>query len=85
LIAALVFVVIGNIYTFIQMHLGPGRFFRVKLQPSPVKSLKPLQPTREDLADCFGRCKALGLKIGKVAKLDEVWSRLERSIAGLDS
>ncbi len=85
LLAALIFVVVGTIYTFIQMHLGPGRFFRAKLQPSLVKSLKPLQPTREDLVDCFGRCKTLGLKIGKVAKVDEVWSRLERSIAGLDS
>jgi hypothetical protein len=85
LLAALIVVVIGIIYTFIQMHLGPGRFFRAKVLPSLVKSLKPLQPTREDLADCFERCKTLGLKIGKVAKIDEVWSRLERSIAGLDS
>jgi len=44
--------------------------------------LRPLQPTRQDLADCLERCKTLGLKIGKVAKLDEVWAPLERQIAG---
>jgi len=85
LLAALIFVAIGTIYTLVQMHLGPGRFFRVKLLPSLVKALKPLEPTREDLADCLERCKTLGLKIGKVVKVDEVWSRLERSIAGFDS
>jgi hypothetical protein len=85
LVTALIFVVIGTVYTFIQMHLGPGRFYRAKLLPPLVKALKPLAPTREDVAECVARCKTLGLKIGKVAKLDEIWSRLERSIAGFDS
>lgn len=85
LLAALILVVIGTIYTFIQMHLGPGRHFRAKILPSLVKSLKPLQPTRDDLAGCIERCKSLGLKISKVAKVDEVWARLERSIAGFDN
>jgi hypothetical protein len=85
LVAALIMAVIGTIYTFVQMHLGTGRFFRAKIQPSLVKSLTPLRPTREDMADCIERCKTFGLKIGEIAKADEVWSRLERSIAGLDS
>jgi len=50
--------------------------------PPLVKSLKPLEPTREDLGACIDRCKTLGLKIGKVAKLDEVWAHLERRMAG---
>jgi len=66
------------------MHLGPKRFFSEKLLPSLVKSLKPLEPSRADLSDCIERCKTLGLKIGKIARVDEVWPRLERSIAGLD-
>jgi len=85
LLAALIFVVIGTIYTFVQMHLGPGRWFKAKLLLPLVKCLKPLQPSREDLADCLARCRTLGLKIGKVARLDQIWSRLERSIAGFDS
>ncbi len=85
LLSALMLVAIGTIYTFVQMHLGPGRYFRAKILPSLVKSLKPLQPTRDDLASCIERCKTLGLKIGKVAKVDEVWAQLERSIAGLDN
>ena len=70
------------VHTFIQMHLGPARFFRARILPSLVKSLKPLEPTREDLGACIDRCKTLGLKIGKVAKLDEVWAHLERRMAG---
>ncbi len=84
LVAALVLGVIGTIYTFVQMHLGPWRFFRAKLLSPLVKALKPLRPTRDDVAECIQSCKTLGLKIGKVAKVDEVWARLERSIAGFD-
>jgi hypothetical protein len=72
LLAALIFVTIGTIYTFVQMHLGPGRFFRAKTLPLLLKSLKPLQPTRQDLADCIERCKTLGLRIGKMARVDEL-------------
>jgi len=84
LLSALLFVGLGTTYTFIQMHLGPGGFFRAKLLVPLVQCLKPVQPTRDDLADCFERCKTLGLRIGKVAKQEEVWSRLERSMAGFD-
>ena len=76
---------IGTIYTFVQMHFGPRRFFRAHVLPSLVKSLKPLKPTSEDVAACIDRCKILGLKIGKVTKLDEVWAPLERSMAGFDT
>ena len=85
LLAALIFVVNGTIYTFIQMHLGPSRYFRVKILPALVKSLKPREPTRDDIAGCVERCKTLGFKIGEVAKPDEIWARLERSIAGFDN
>jgi hypothetical protein len=80
MLAALIYVVIGTIYTFVQMHLGPGRHFKAKILPSLVKSLKPLEPSRDDIASCIERCKTLGLKIGKVAKVDEICARLERSI-----
>lgn len=84
LIAAAVLFGIGTIYTFIQLHLGPTRFFRARILPQLVKSLKPLQPTREEIDECITRCKTLGLKIGKVAKPKELWPPLERAIAGLD-
>ncbi len=85
LIGAAILAGIGTIYTFVQMHLGPKRYFRARVLPSLVKSLRPLQPTRQDLEDCLERCKTLGLRIGKVAKLDEVWALLERQIAGFGS
>jgi len=85
LLLTAILVGIGTIYTFVQMHLGPGRFFRARVLPSLVKSLKPLAPTREDLAACIDRCKTLGLKIGKVAKQDEVWALLERTLHGMDT
>lgn len=84
LLAALILTTIGTAYTFVQMHLGPRRFFRARILPPLVKALRPLGPTRQDLAEAIGRCQSMKLKIAKVAKVDEVWARLERSIAGFD-
>ncbi len=85
LIAAAILFGIGTVYTFVQLHLGPNRFFRERLLPPLVKSLRPLEPTREEIAACIDRCRTLGLKIGKVAKPKEIWPRLERAIAGFDN
>ena len=85
LLCAAVLAGIGTIYTFAQLHFAPGRFFRAHILPSLVKSLKPLEPTREELAACLDRCRVLGLKIGKVTKLDELWKPLERRMAGYDT
>jgi hypothetical protein len=84
LIAAAVLFGAGTIYTFIQMHLGPARFFRARVLPPLAKSLKPLAPTRDEIVERINHCKTLGLKIGKVAKPSEVWARLERAMAGFD-
>jgi Zn-finger nucleic acid-binding protein len=84
LIAILAVGVIGMIYTFIQMHLAPGRFFRSKIMPQLITALRPLEPTRDDLAACIERCKTLGMKIGKIAKADVIGEQLERRIAGYD-
>jgi hypothetical protein len=85
LLAAAILFGIGTVYTLIQLHLGPGRFFLARVLPPLVKALKPLKPAREDVAECLDRCKTQHLKIGKVAKLDVVWQRLERSLAGFDT
>jgi len=85
LITAAIIAGIGIIYTFVQLHLAPKRFSRAHVLPSLVKCLRPLQPTRQDLADCLERCKTLGLKIGQVVKVDELWAPLERQIAGFDT
>jgi hypothetical protein len=85
LISAAILFGAGTIYTFVQLHLGPGRFFRARVLAPLVKSQKPLQPTREEMAACIDRCKTLGLKIGKVAKPNELWARLELAVAGFDN
>jgi hypothetical protein len=85
LICAAVLSGIGFMYTLVQLHLAPKRFFRAHLLPSLVKCLKPLEPTRQDIADCLERCKTLGFKIGQVAKVDEIWVPLERQIAGFNA
>ncbi len=85
LLSSAVLLGIGTVYTVIQLYLGPGRFFTAQVLPSLVKALKPLKPTREDIAACIDGCKSQRLKIGKVAKLDVVWARLERSLAGFDT
>ena len=65
---------------------GSSRTSALSIARDPlVKSLKPLQPTREDIAARIDRCKSLGLKIGKVAKPNEPGTRLERAMAGLNN
>ncbi len=85
LLAGAIFFGIGTIYTFVQLHLGPRRFFMARVLPPLVKALKPLKPTREDVAAGIDQCTMQRLKIGKVAKLDAVWAPLERSLAGFDT
>jgi hypothetical protein len=85
LVTAAILFGMGTLYTFVQMHLGPKRFFAARLQAPLVKALKPLRPTREDVAACLERCRTQRLKIAKVARLDVIWARLERSLAGFDN
>lgn len=85
LVGAAILAGIGTIYTLVQLHLGPKRYFKAQVLPSLVKCLKPLEPTREDLAACLERSKTLGLRIGKITRLDEVWAPLERRMAGYDA
>jgi hypothetical protein len=84
LLATLIIGILGIVYTFVQMHLAPARFFRARILPPLIKSLQPLEPTRDELSGCIERCKTLGLKIGKIAKMEEIWPRLERRILGFD-
>jgi hypothetical protein len=85
LLSSAIFFGIGTVYTVNQLYLGPRRFFMAQVLPPLVKALKPLKPTREEVAACIDRCKTQHLKISKVAKLDVVWARLERSLAGFDA
>lgn len=77
LIATLVIGFTGLVYTFIQLHLAPGRYFHNQVLPALVKALRPLEPTKDDLVRCLERCQTLGMKIGKVAKVNDIWAQLE--------
>ncbi len=78
LIIAAVVSGIGVAYTFLQLHLAPGRYVRTRLLPGLAGALRPLQPSRDEVDACLKTCKDRSLKIGKVVKLDVAWQRLSR-------
>ena len=69
--------VIGGLYSFVQLLLEPGRIFSRKIIPGLAKALAPLKPTKEELASCIERFKRSGFKIGKKTKLDVLWKAIQ--------
>lgn len=67
------------LYTMVQLHLAPGRYVRGKMIPILAKALRPLEPSKEELADCLSRCKTAGMKVGGHVKLDTLIPELIRA------
>ena len=78
LLAAVILVVMGTVYTFVQIHLAPKRFVKVKIAPVLAQALEPLQPTQAEIEDCVKRCASLGLKIGSSVKPGDIWAELQQ-------
>ena len=81
LMAAMSFLCIGVLYTFIQLGLGPRRRLRTRLLPAFAHSLDPLEPTMEELSACLAKCKAAGMKIGTKVKMQALWAELQERAA----
>ena len=81
-IAGITFLV-GLLYTFVQLGLGPQRFVRNQVVPSLARALDPLEPTPDELTACLKKCQTAGLRIGKKLKLPHLWAELERRAANL--
>lgn len=84
LLAALLAGLVCLTYALYQLYRRPFRYLNRRLVPMLVRALKPLQPTRDEVAACLEDCKRRSLKIGKVTDLDAVWTPLERRLAGFD-
>jgi hypothetical protein len=72
----LVLMGIGTIYTLVQMGFVPRRFVRSQVLPRLARSLRPLQPSEEELADAITRCKQSRLSVGKKVKLAALWRQI---------
>lgn len=72
---------IGFIYTLIQWGFAPRRFVAGKIIPLLVKALRPLQPSRDELAEALARCKQSKMKIARRLKLEGLWSAFSNPAA----
>jgi hypothetical protein len=57
--------------TLYQFYRRPFRYFRRHLMPLLVKSLKPLNPSNDELEQCVLQCKGESLLVGK--RIDVKW------------
>ncbi len=77
LIAIGIVVAIGISYTSVQVFLSPRRFIQRSIVPRLVQALKPLGPTKDELAVCIDKLKAKGFKIGKVINAVKLWEAMQ--------
>ena len=78
MVSGAIVVGIGILYTLVQMHLVPRRFVRKQIVPRLAKSLAPLRPVDEEIANALLRCKQGGLEIGTYVKAGAVQAALAR-------
>lgn len=77
LMAAGVVFAVGLVYTLVQLALGPGRYNRREIIPKMARALKPLDPTKDELARCLDGLKAGGFQIGKKLRIEALWAALQ--------
>jgi hypothetical protein len=84
LLAVLMVFGLGTAVTLALLYLRPHRYVRTKVLPFLAKSLKPLQPTTQELTDCLERCARQRLQIGRRFKPQQISARMEIA-AGLSA
>ena len=76
--ASVSLLILGTIYTLIQLALVPGRDLRNRIVPKLAQGLRPLQPTRDELSTMLDKCKTAGLLLGRKVKLDRLQAELDK-------
>jgi hypothetical protein len=77
--AAMGIMVLGGLYSFVQLLLEPRRIFARRILPGLAKALRPLHPTKDELAGCLERFNRAGFKIGRKTKLDVLWNAVQQA------
>ena len=78
---SLTVLVAGSLITLALLVLAPGRYFRSRLLPRLARGLAPLQPMREELDALLVKCKAMGMKIGRKTKPEELVAAIAKAPA----
>ena len=77
-LALLAVFAIGTVWTLVQFYLRPHHRVRRKILPFLALALKPLEPTRDELADCLAKCVRLRMKIGQAIKPEQILAEMQR-------
>jgi hypothetical protein len=73
----LLLIPVAAIYTVVQMCLVSRRFVARKVLPPLANALRPLNPTRDELATCLARLKNLNSKIAQKVDADSLWAEIK--------
>jgi hypothetical protein len=73
---------VGALWTLVQLHFAPRRFVRDRVVPMLARALAPLRPLREEVELGLEQCRKLGLRIGKAAKVADLWAALQHDASG---
>ncbi len=77
MLAVFTIAVFGGLASLILLATEPRRSFARKILPNFAAMLRPLRPSREEIADLLARLKQARLKLGKRLKPERLWKALE--------
>ena len=75
---ALLIATIGVVYTFIQLALARKRYVTREIIPQLARTLKPLNPSQNEIQKCLEFLKQRGLRIGKEIKFEKLWVEINK-------
>jgi hypothetical protein len=76
LVLTLVLGVIALAWCLWLMHRSPRRYVKQRIVPLAARSLKPLKPTREELASSLEQGESMGMRLAKEINFNELWAML---------
>lgn len=70
--AAMITFGIGLVVTFVLVFTEARRFVRRRILPRLARALRKLDPSRAEVEECLAQLRAVGLKLGKKVKPDDL-------------
>lgn len=69
---------LGAAYSLFEMLREPKRLLRRKVIPELAGALRPLKPTKDEIAYCLEKMKRLDFKISGMTDADTLWAQAEQ-------
>jgi hypothetical protein len=74
-------VIVGPIYTLVQVALAPNRYVQRSIIPRLAKSLSPLNPGKEEITQCLSMLQTQRFRIGRKINPEKLWQAIQKNQA----